>query len=428
MGISLMPRPNQPILLAEMQMEFTIDGRLISAPARVIQRLWPEPSVVIEVSDVLRAPQPIAKRSSGSTSKKVVTFPLTSEGPLEMQLESGISVNVVPTSWLPHQQDAELHLQESPSVVLNSGKPMVRLQYDVLNITRDLFHWPLALQAPPWLVRIDPVPRLGELEKSLRSDGRFAVTHSGTIQRSDRKGFSGDDAQYFLGAVGHFLSFVCGTQCGISNVVGFDSDGNEAWKQWGSYHVSPWQRHRSWADITIRDALSDIFECFWLTYRKSSKHLDRVLGWYVYSNETEALDLSIVLNQTILEVLTTLMPSGKGKGGPIGQRIADMVQQQGIDPQIPARCSELIAMAKHYNLTHGPHTLVAIRNSIVHANANLGQPSIDTYHEAKQLGLWYVELLLLKMFKYTGEYASRLTEVQRAGATELVPWASGGQP
>ena len=147
----------------------------------------------------------------------------------------------------------------------------------------------------------------------------------------------------------------------------------------------------------------------------------------------EALDLSIVLNQTILEVLTTLMPSGKGKGGPIGQRVAGTWYNNKslwsrIDPQIPARCSELIAMAKHYNFTHGPHTLVAIRNSIVHANANLGQPSIDAYHEAKQLGLWYVELLLLKMFKYTGKYASRLTEVQRAGATELVPWASGGQP
>ena len=423
-----MSRPNQPFLLAEMQVEFTIDGRIVSAPGRVIQRLWPNPCVIIEVSDVPRAPQPIAGRSSEFTSKKVLTFPLTSEGPLEMQLETGISVKVVPTSWLPHQVDAELHLQQSPSVVLNSGNPLVSLQYDVLNITSDLFHWPLALQAPPWLVRIDPVPRLGELEKTLRSHRGFAVTHSGTVQRSDGKGFSGDDAQYFLGALGRFLSFVCGTQCGITNVVGFDSKGDEAWKQWGAYQVSPWQRHRSWADITIRDALSKAFEHFWLKYRKASTHLDRVLGWYVFSNEAKALDLSIVLNQTVLEVLTKLMPSGKGKGGPIGQRIANMIQKHGIDPQIPARCSELIAIANHNNFEHGPHTLVEIRNSIVHSDSNLGLPSIDAYHEAKQLGLWYVELLLLKMSKYTGEYASRLTDVQRAGATELVPWANDGQP
>ena len=423
-----MSDPNQPILLDELQVQFTIDGRLVSASARVFQRLWPRPQVVFEIANIQRDPQPISQSTPGSTEQTVSTFPLMSEGPSTIQLENGTQTRVVPSSWLLHQDDAVLHLEQSPNVVLNTGKPMVSLQYDVLNITRDLFHWPLALQAPPWHVRIDPVPRLGELEKALRSDGGFAVTHSGAIQRSDGKGFSEDDAQAFLGGLGHFLSFVCGTQCGITNVVGFDSEGNEAWKQWGSYHVSPWQRHRSWADITIRAALSKTFEHFWLKYRNSSEHLDRVLGWYVYSNEAEALDLSIVLNQTVLEVLTTLMPNGKGKGEPIGQRIANMLQKQGIDPQIPAHCSELIAMAKHHNFKHGPHTLAEIRNSIVHSNAKLGLHSIDAYHEAKQLGLWYVELLLLKMFKYTGEYASRLTDVQRAGATEPVPWAHGVQP
>ena len=423
-----MSEPNQPILLAEMQVQFTIDGMVVAAPARVFQRLWPSPQVVFEISNVQRDPQPISQGTPGSTQQTVSTFPVMSEGPSTVQLENDTQTKVVPTSWLFHQDDAVLYFEESPSVVLNSGKPIVSLQYDVLNITMDLFHWPLALQAPPWLVRIDPVPRLWELEKALKSDEGFAVTHSGTIQRSDGKGFSEDDAQFFLGGLGHFLSFVCGTQCGITNVVGFDSKGYEAWKQWGSHNVSPWQRHRTWADITIRDSLSKIFECFWLRYRKSTKHLHRVLRWYVYSNEVAALDLSIVLNQTVLEVLTTLMPSGKGKGGPIGQRIANMLQKQGIDPQIPAHCGELIAMAKHDNLKHGPHTLVEIRNSIVHSNANLGLPSIYAYHEAKQLGLWYVELLLLKMFKYTGEYASRLTDIQRAGATEPVPWAKGGQP
>ena len=417
-----MHEPNKDILLAEMQVEFTIDGRLVSAPARVIQRLWPSPQVSIEVSSVARHPQPIAQDAYSKT------FPIASEGPSYVQLEDGRRLSVVPSTWAVNQEAGVLHLEESPSTVLDSGKPMVKLCFGVLNITRNLFHWPLALKAPPWLVRVDPVPRLGELEKTLNSDGGFAITHSGTIQRCDGKGFSGNDAQCFLGALGQFLSFVCGTQCGITDVVGLDGKGDESWKQWGSYHASPWQRHRSWADLTIRDALSEIFEHFWLEYRKSSTHLDRVLGWYVYSNETEALDLSIVLNQTVLEVLTSLMPSGKGKGGPIAQRIAGMVEQQGIDHQIPVRCSELIAMAKHYNFVHGPHTLAEIRNSIVHANAKLGQPSIDAYHEAKQLGLWYVELLLLRMFKYSGKYASRLTEVQRAGATELVPWAIVNQP
>ena len=420
-----MPKPNQPIFLAELQVQFTIDGRLVTAPARVFQRLWPRPRVVFEISNVQRDPQPCPQDTPGSTQQTSSTSPVFSEGPSTLQLQDGTQIKVVPSSWVIHQHDAVLHLEKSPSVVLNTGKPMVSLQFDVLNITNELFRGHLDLQAPPWRVRIDPVPSLGEMEKVPRSDGGFAVTHSGTIQHSDGKGFSGDDAQFVLRALAQFLSFVCGTQCGITNVVGFDSEGVEAWKRWGSNRVSPWKRHRSWADNdTIRDTLSKTFEHFWLKYRNSSTHLDRVLGWYVYSHEAEALDLSIVLNQTVLEVLTTLMSSGSG--GNTWQNIANMLEENGIDPQIPGHCSELIAMAKQHNFKHGPHTLARIRNSIVHAHADLGQPSIGAYPEAKQLGLWYVELLLLKMFKYTGKYASRLTDVQQAGATELVPWASGG--
>ena len=132
--------------------------------------------------------------------------------------------------------------------------------------------------------------------------------------------------------------------------------------------------------------------------------------------------MSIILNQTVdSEMLLSMTPSRTGQ---MGQRIAGMLLESGIDPQIPTHCSELIELAKQRSFEHGPHTLVEIRNSLIHSQSILQIHAIDAYHEAKQLGLWYVELLLLRMFKYTGEYASRLTEVQRAGATEPVPWAS----
>ena len=94
-----------------------------------------------------------------------------------------------------------------------------------------------------------------------------------------------------------------------------------------------------------------------------------------------------------------------------------------IDTVIPAPCEELNALAEKFKLEHGPHALVEIRNSIVHPDRKIQLHSIDEYHEAKQLGTWYVELILLNMFGYTGEYACRLSEVQMAGDTELVPWA-----
>ena len=419
--------PKQPILLAELQVHFTIDGRLVSAPAKVFERLQPRPQVVFEVSNVPRDPQSLSQSTSGPPQQTVSTFPLMSEGPSTLKLDSGMRVRVVPTPWLVLKRDAELYLEETPTVVLNSGKPIVSLQYYVVNITGDLFRQPLTLQAPPWLVRIYPVPELWELERTLRSDEGFAVTHNGTIQRSDGKGFPEDDAQSFLRGLEQFLSFVCGTQCAITNVVGFDAEGHEVWKRWGSYHVSPWQRHRTWSDVTIRGAVPKIFGHYWEIYHTTSERLHRILRWYVASNELETADTSIILNQVVLESFTTWKASNNGREGKVGILIANMLRKQGINPQIPDSCTGLIALAKKNSFEHGPHALVEIRNSIVHANPKLQLDSIDVYHEAKQLGLWYVELLLLRRFKYTGEYASRLTDVQRAGATEPVPWAKGAQ-
>ena len=62
---------------------------------------------------------------------------------------------------------------------------------------------------------------------------------------------------------------------------------------------------------------------------------------------------------------------------------------------------------------------------MIHAVSDNDGVSIDVYHEAKQLALWYLELALLRMFEYSGEYACRLVSVQSAGRTELVPWRQG---
>ena len=422
MNIPSQPEPNQPIFLTEEQVQFGIDGSLTAAQARITQHLWPRPGVTIKVSEVTRNPQPISESSSDSAPKGVLRLPLTSEGPAKVQLENGVWIAVVPTSWITFQQEAELHLQQNPSTVLDTGKPITRLQFDLLNVTSDVFNWPLALQAQSSMVQINPVPNLIELEKVLRTDSGYAVTHRAMVQRSDGESFSMYEAEIFLRGLEHFLSFACGTQCGATNVVGFDAHGDEAWKQWGSYHVSPWVRRRSWSDVTMRGDLAEIFERFCLKYRKAREHLDRILGWYLYSNESGAQDLSIVLNQTVLEILTSVMPGGTGKKP--GERIAALLCKQGIDPQIPDAFSELTTLASQNGFEHGPHSLVAIRNSMVHPDTKVEINSIDAYHEAKQLGLWYIELLLLRMFEYDGEYASRLVDVQLAGDTEPVPWSN----
>ncbi|MXZ02197.1 MAG: hypothetical protein F4Y88_00530 [Chloroflexi bacterium] len=252
----------------------------------------------------------------------------------------------------------------------------------------------------------------------------FGVTHKAKLTSNDCGGFQVDEVQSLLNAVDTFLSFLCGSACATTNVSGMEAKGNVVWRSWGPRHVSAWKRQRSWTDITMSHEISGLFAGFMEVYLKNPEHIGRIVRLYNSSNENDSVDLSIILNQIAFEVLMTILMDAKGrrKGAP-GERIAEMLMSLEIENVVPDSFDALLALVKEHDWAHGPHTLVEIRNSLVHADKELDSISMDAYFEAKQLGLWYLELLLLHSFGYEGEYASRLKPVQMAGDTELVPWA-----
>ena len=410
---------NQPIPLGEMEVEFEIDGRMVRAHAKALERLIPSPSLVMEVSNVPREPRPLAESSSDRS------FPGLSEGPSTVHLENGMWIPIVPTSWWTFQDHDVLHLQERPTVVLDAGNPIARTRFSLLNFTSSVAGYRLVLQAQPWSVSIEPVSNLQELKNSLRADRGYAITHQGVISRTDQQAYSVQDAKDLLDGLDHFLSFVLGAPCSSTNVIGIDSEGNETWKRWGARHVSPWHTHRSWFDVTASSALFEIFPVFWQEFKDHKVHLSRILELYADSNVTVSCDVAIILTQVALECLTN-MTVGERSRRKTGEWIAEALQKAKIRVQIPSAFANLEEIRKRENWAHGPHTIVEIRNSMIHAKTLSGDISIDAHYEAMNLGLWYLELLLLKKFKYTGKYASRLTPVQRAGDTELVPWAQRG--
>lgn len=401
-----MSQRDQAIQLGEMQVEFEIDGRSVRVPARAIEELIPEPHVFIEVSDV-----PRIQRSG----------PILSDGPSKMRLENGTDIDVVPFSWMITQPSASLPVAQSPCVALRTNLPIATLEFSVLNFSWRGRQFPIALQAPQWNVTIEPVPDLSKLEETLRSRGGYAITHLGRIDTQDGRTFSEDEAQAFLRGLDHFLSFVCGSHCAITNVVGRDGKGNEVWKRWGAYQVSSWRKRRSWFDFTVGGALPCIYPTFWKEYLGRA-NLIRVLDLYAESNVSESIDISIILTQVALEVFAS-WHSQQNPSGKTGERIADALNAVGIDTDVPSHLVELENLRKKHSWCHGPHSIVEVRNSLVHAGSTQISPSTDAYYEAKQLGLWYLELLLLNLFKHAGQYASRLEQVQTAGKTEWVPWA-----
>ena len=408
------------VLLAETSIEFVLDGRTIRAPVRVIESFSPTPRVAIEVTDVPRNPQTTIETQPDGT--QVSSVPLISEGPSTIGLESGVQVQVVPVPWIYSQNDATICPARSPFMALNNGTPISYVEFDVLNFSSDLGDLHFALGASPWVTNIVPVPSVSGLKKTLGTTLGYSVTNRGRLTHVDGTPFSQEEAEAFLNALSLFLSFISGSHCSITNVRGFDYDNNPAWLRWGAHYVSAWGKRRTWFDITISQHLAAIFQAFWETYLNWPQ-LGRAVEVYLESNVSRMLDVALILAQTVLEILVFHEIGDKRKREKTGDWIARGLKRTSASLEIPEHFGAMGSQVNRYKWQHGPHALVSIRDSIVHAYPKVA-PSTDVMHEAKQLALWYIELQLLKLFQHKGHYASRLNEVQSPGATEIVPWAN----
>ena len=73
----------------------------------------------------------------------------------------------------------------------------------------------------------------------------------------------------------------------------------------------------------------------------------------------------------------------------------------------------------------GPEMVFNVRNAVVHPPKRLSDvewPSADELFETWQLATWYLELSILRVLDYRGEYRSRLRLTGWKNATEMVPW------
>jgi type I restriction enzyme M protein len=99
-------------------------------------------------------------------------------------------------------------------------------------------------------------------------------------------------------------------------------------------------------------------------------------------------------------------------------RLRLLLSSLSIPAAIP---SELTELSKWPNLADAPQVLTQVRNSIVHPQrkTKLHTPELA---ECWNLGLWLLELVLLRLFDHNGGYGKRLT-TRFAGGLSQVPWA-----
>jgi len=323
----------------------------------------------------------------------------------------------------------------SEPITVGASQALTRVEFDLINFphfwamdspTTKLADDHLDIMAEGWEIHVSP-HRQGVETAAFRST-LFAVTHSCTLHKTSL--FTSDQAQVFLGLLHDALSFAAGQWVGQVFVRGFDQDNRLAWEQWGTGRVHPHLGHvRTWFDLHHGHVLGAILTGMLSVQRDATRaeNMHRAIYWYIRaSGVAPGVDGGIILLQAALEllawqrfILDKHAPAPKQfLEARASDRVRLLLQACGIPTNISRELTKLVSVAAQCGWHDGPKALAGVRNQLVHPGTQRGAP----YYDAWVLAEWYVELVLLHMLSFQGEYSNRIKH-RWVGEVERVPWA-----
>lgn len=296
----------------------------------------------------------------------------------------------------------------------------------------------VVLTADGWEITIAATDAIETLTKELESLGGYAITHVGSVVRTERSNFSNGDLEDLLRCLHYFISFSFGRWVGLSLPVGFDVVAHKVFKSWGMGQAAdgPWNGSTAFLDRHHSEMLTQTFPGFrrlWrdVLWRRSTR---TSIYWYLGANDRGTgigVDAGLILAQTALELLAwtycvldrKLAPPSKFRRGgwSASKKLRLLMSELKIPVAIPSTLTALHSAGPKWD--DGLAAVTAVRNSLVHPD-NASVIPRGAYFEAWQLSLWYIDMVLLRLCDHRGKYANRLTPRRWTGQIESVPWAS----
>lgn len=323
-----------------------------------------------------------------------------------------------------------------PRVRLVRGACLSRLTVALVNLD-PLFvgnsrSW--SLRAEGWTVEVRPVPDEVDYSPVVQSE-RYAITHHATIYREDLATRSVEAFTSFLNLIYLFLSFCSGYWVSGTFVVGQDQQWVPVLEDWGVGRVSPNGLGDGWLDVYHAEEMIAYFPKFIESSRTGALKamLDHVVYWNTRAN-TNLIgpDGSLILLQAVLErlgwhvlVQTKRVLSEKGFGNlAAADQLRLLLGSCGVPLAVPQELNKLFTFARSFGLD-GPEVLTRIRYSLVHPpKLSAARTAVKTpYYQAYTLAKWYVELCVLNITGFQGNYNSRVSQNRWKGKVEPVPWA-----
>ena len=195
---------------------------------------------------------------------------------------------------------------------------------------------------------------------------------------------------------------------------------------------------QTWLDTNHREHLIDSFPGYlqrWID-QDWNEVTELATHWYIEANsQAGSVEGSLVLTQAAFEMLASAIVVEENgwvsvdafEKLPAADRIRLLFVWAGVPLAIPASQTELIALAKARNWVDSPQALTEIRNPLTHPTPK-NRERFRNYppvarSEAWNLALWFLEMCLLRMCGYNGNYGCRLS-MRYAGNVDPVPWRS----
>ncbi len=332
--------------------------------------------------------------------------------------------------------EGSLDLEDAPSLVADPKNRLQCVRFKVVNfnkfygsrnqLVQNKFTHKLLGMAKfeticGWDITIEEDPNFREQENALKQEDGYIITHRGTVKRSDGNDFSVEEAKNFVDGLRYFLSFLRGKRCGIVCVTSEIADGKNISLMWGTSKIDPWVKNYRLLLGTNGggDRLSAAFPGFWNLFACKSwkKTICRAINFYLDSQEYD-IETGIVLVQAALESLSSKINSNRFR--PASRALREALEELELPRNIPHNCKKLKHLVKQFKEDDGPEAITQIRNDIIHADQRY-EVSWKAMIEIRELCLWYIEVILLRKFKYGGNYWNRLSAANE-NTQCTVPW------
>ncbi|HEV7771010.1 MAG TPA: hypothetical protein VGO66_10215 [Solirubrobacterales bacterium] len=251
---------------------------------------------------------------------------------------------------------------------------------------------------------------------------------------------SADDVDRLKRRLFLLLSFLANREIGVGPICGMTGE-RVVWAEWGAPRLMPGRPGIKWCpDLLVPDALP-VLAKGWTSLSADAameKILDRAIGLSLGANAREVLDVRIpiacagaeLLAWTVLQREGWLVRGDEQRALRAAGTLRLMLRWAGIATEIPAHFDQLRERRDKRTREgqkgwEGPELLFDIRNRLMHPPKNLDDPEWPDggeLLEAWQLGTWYLDLALLRLLNYQGEYWSRLRLNRYDTDLEPVPW------